>query len=344
MMGKATAPARADLVYDLGAFTFHDGTVLPDAFLAYSTYGTLNAERDNVIVAPTWFAGTPDVFEWLIGPGEPLDTDRYFIVAPSMFGNGLSSSPSNTPAPYDRARFPYHTIADNVRAQHDLIVRELGVTGIEMVFGGSMGAMQAYEWAVRYPQLVRRVFAACGSSRITDHCSVFLSGAEAALLADRSFANGEYDEPPEAGLRAVARVWSAWSPSARFYWDREFQKLGFDTAEQFVRDFWEPWYGGLDANNFLNQLWTWRHADISNNKKHRGDLESALADIAAVTYVVPAERDPYFPAEDAAWEADKIPKSELRVIPGTWGHFSLFGLQPSSARFIGEAIRSLLAS
>ncbi|HWI74856.1 MAG TPA: alpha/beta fold hydrolase, partial [Baekduia sp.] len=207
---------------------------------------------------------------------------------------------------------------------------------------GSMGAMQAYEWAVRHPSLVRRVFATCGSSRITDHCSLFLSGAKAALLADQSYADGEYDEPPAAGMRAVARVWSAWSPSARFYWDREFEQLGYQTAEAFVREFWEPWYTALDANNFLNQLWTWQHADISDDDVHRGELAGALADIAALTYVVPAERDPYFPAEDAAWEAAQIPQAELHVIPGTWGHFSLSGLQPSSAGFIGDAIRSLL--
>ncbi|HWI71654.1 MAG TPA: hypothetical protein VNT55_06845, partial [Baekduia sp.] len=84
-------------MHDLGTFTFHDGTALPDAVLAYSTYGTLNAARDNAIIAPTWFTGTPAAFEWLIGPGAPLDTDKYFIVAPSVFGNGSSSSPSNTP-------------------------------------------------------------------------------------------------------------------------------------------------------------------------------------------------------------------------------------------------------
>ena len=139
-------------VYDLGSFTFFDGTVLPGAFLAYSTYGTMNADHDNVIT-PTWFTGTPETFEWLIGPGKPLDTDRYFVVAPSMFGNGHSSSPSNTPAPYDRARFPRHTIADNVRAQHQLMVGRLGITGVEMVFGGSTGTMQAYEAAIPRPEL-----------------------------------------------------------------------------------------------------------------------------------------------------------------------------------------------
>jgi homoserine O-acetyltransferase/O-succinyltransferase len=334
--------ARDTDCYRLGTYIFHDGKSLPDAYIAYSTYGKLNANRDNAIVAPTWFSGTPEAFEWLIGPGRPLDTDRYFIVAPSMFGNGLSSSPSNTPAPYDGPRFPHHTIADNVRAQHELIVNHLGISQVQLVFGGSMGTMQAYQWALSYPELVSRVFAACGSARVSEHCSVFLSGAEAALTADQKFGDGDYDAAPLDGLKAVGRVWSAWSPSPRFFRDREFEQLGFASAEQFVSEFWESWYASLDANNFLNQLWTWRHADISDNPEHRGDLAAALADIPALTYVVPAERDPYFPVEDSTWEAEQMPNGQLRVIPGTWGHFVLFGSHEPSALFISDAVREIL--
>lgn len=342
MNAAASVLARTDHVYDLGAFTFDSGVTLPRAFLGYATYGQLNHEHDNVILAPTMFAGTAEAFEWLIGPGAPLDTDRYFVVVPSLFANGVSSSPSNTPAPYDRARFPNHTIADNVRAQHRLIVRELGITGIELVFGASMGAMQAYQWAVHHPGLVQRVFAICGSSRASEHCSVFLSGAEAALLADQTYADGEYTAPPQAGLRAVARMWSAWSPSARFFRDKEFQKLGFPTAGDFVSGFWEPWYACLDANDFLSQLWTWQHADVSAGDTFHGDLSAALAAITARTFVVPSERDPYFPIEDAAWEAEHIAAAELHVVPGTWGHFVLTGSDPDSAEFITSALRTLL--
>lgn len=333
---------RRDERFELGSFELASGHELPGAFLAYSTYGALNSARDNVIVAPTWFAGTPETFEWLIGPGEPLDTDRYFIVAPSMFGNGLSSSPSNTPPPFDRSRFPHHTIADNVRAQGRLLTEHLEVTGIEMAFGGSMGAMQAFEWAIRHPDLVKRVFAMCGASKVSEHCSVFLGGAEASLMADATYEQGEYDSPPLAGLRAVARNWAAWSPSARFFRDREFEALGFSSSEQFVTDFWEPWYSALDANNFLNQLWTWQHADPSAGPRYAGDLKAALGSIQALTYLVPGERDPYFPVEDAAWEVEHIARAELHVIPGTWGHFALFGSEPTSAAFIRAALRRLL--
>jgi hypothetical protein len=92
--------------FALGAFSFADGTTLNDAQLVYTTYGTLNNARDNVIVWPTWFTGTHLDHEWMVGDGEALDTREYFVVIPGMFGNGLSSSPTNTPPPFDRARFP----------------------------------------------------------------------------------------------------------------------------------------------------------------------------------------------------------------------------------------------
>src|SRR3954451_20319384 len=108
-------------VFDLGDVRLRHGTTLPDAKLAYKTYGELDADRGNVIVYPTWYSGQHYDNEWLIGEGMALDPSRYFIVIPNMFGNGLSSSPSNTPPPHDRARFPHVTMYDNVEAQHRLI-------------------------------------------------------------------------------------------------------------------------------------------------------------------------------------------------------------------------------
>jgi homoserine O-acetyltransferase/O-succinyltransferase len=103
------------------------GATLRGAYLAYQTYGTLNADKSNAIVYPTWFTGKHWDNEWLIGAGMALDPAEYFIIVPNMLGNGLSSSPSNTPAPYDRARFPNVTVYDNVRAQYQLVTAHFGI-------------------------------------------------------------------------------------------------------------------------------------------------------------------------------------------------------------------------
>lgn len=330
--------------FALGDFTFDEGTTLRDARLAYTTYGTLNEARDNVVVFPTWYAGTHADLEWLIGDGNGLDTTRYFVVVPGLFGNGLSSSPSNTPAPFDRARFPKHTIQDNVRAQHRLLTERFEVERIQLVIGGSMGALQAYQWGLSHPELVERLMPCCGCARTSPHCYVFTRGVQAALEADPALAGGDYEAPPTEGLKAMARVWAGWGLSQRWYWDGLYRGLGFETVDAFIEGFWEPFFLGLDANNLLNQLWTWQHGDIAATPGYDGDLVRALGEIGAKTFVVPAERDLYFPPENSAWEVAQLPNAELRVIPGIWGHFSEVGLDEACSDFMRETVRELLAS
>jgi homoserine O-acetyltransferase len=91
-------------IFELADVVLQSGATLRGAKLAYKTFGTLNARKDNIIVYPTWYSGQHTENEWLIGDGMALDPSRYFIIIPNMFGNGLSTSPSNTPPPYDRGR------------------------------------------------------------------------------------------------------------------------------------------------------------------------------------------------------------------------------------------------
>jgi homoserine O-acetyltransferase len=328
---------------DLGDFALDCGVTLPAARLAYVTYGTLDAARDNVVVFPTWFVGTHADLEWLIGEGRPLDTTRYFVVVPQMFGNGLSSSPSNTPAPYDRARFPAISIQDNVRAQHRLLSETFGVEKIQLAIGGSMGAFQAYQWALAYPDLVERLAPCCGASRVSRHCFVFLEGAKAALLADPSYAGGDYDMPPATGLKALGRVWAGWALSQEFYRDALYMRMGHETVESFLVNFWEAFWLGCDANNLLCQLHTWQTADIAKTPGYDGDIVKALGAIRAKTVQSPGQKDLYFPPEDMAWEAEHMVDAECRPIPGPWGHFSEVGIDPACNEFLGASIRSLLS-
>jgi len=330
--------------FELGDFDFESGETLPDARIAYTTYGELDAARANVIVFPTWFGGTHADLEWLIGDGNALDTTRFFVVVPSMFANGLSSSPSNTPSPFDRGRFPKVTIRDNVRAQHRLLRERFDVQRVQLAIGGSMGAMQAFQWGLSHPELVERVLASCGASRVSEHCYVFTRGVQAALEADAALAGGDYAEPPVNGLRAMARVWAGWGLSQRFYWERLYRRLGYADVDAFLVDFWEAFFLSLDANDLLSQLWTWQHADIAGTPGYDGDWVRALGDIRARTFVTPGERDLYFPAENSAWEVSQMPNAELRVIPGVWGHFSEVGLDETCSDFLRETVRELLAS
>lgn len=329
--------------FKLGDYALDCGVTLPDSQIAYTTYGELNAARDNVIVFPSWFVGSHLDVEWLIGDGKPLDTTRYFVIAPSMFANSLSSSPSNTPAPYDRARFPKITIQDNVRAQHRLVTEQFDVQKIQLVIGGSMGAFQAYQWGLEHPDLVERIAPCCGAARVAPHCFVFLEGPKSALLADPAYAGGDYASPPATGLKALGRVWAGWALSHQFYRDKLYTQMGFEDLETFLVNFWEAFWLGRDANDLLSQLHTWQTADISLTPGYDGDLEKALGAIKAKAIMSPGETDMYFPPQDMAWEVSKMPNAELRAIPGPWGHFSEVGINPACNEFLGNSVRMLLA-
>jgi homoserine O-acetyltransferase len=345
-MAGGSAALRPDVtdheLFELGDFALQNGSVLPDARLAYTTYGQLNASRSNAIVFPTWFAGTHAANEWLIGEDKALDPGRYFIVMPSLFGNGLSSSPSNTPAPYDRARFPHVTMFDNVRAQHRLITERFEVKRLRLVTGASMGAGQAYQWAVSHPEMVDRIAPIVGSSHTSPHNQVFLEGIRAALTADATFADGDYDEQPHAGLRAFSRVYAGWGLSQAFYWNHLYEQLGFATIEDFLTGFWESNFAGWDANDLLSMIWTWQHADVGKTPGFNGDTAAALRSIKSRALVMPSAKDLYFPPEDERWSIEHLADAELRVIPGMWGHLAGGGADPHAAAFINAGLRELL--
>ena len=261
---------RITQLFDLGDVTLQHGATLRDAKLAYKTYGELNADKSNAIVYPTWYSGRHWDNEWLIGDGMALDPAKYFIIVPNMLGNGLSSSPSNTPPPYDEARFPNVTFYDQVEQQHKLVTEKFGIETLPLVTGWSMGAGQTYQWAVSYPDMVQRACPFCGSSKTSEHNIVFLEGVKSALTADAAFKDGWYDEKPAKGLRAAARVYAGWGFSQAFYWDQVYKEMGYSSLEDFLVGFWEGFFlDRRDPNNLLTMLWTWQNGNIGKTPGFR---------------------------------------------------------------------------
>lgn len=331
-------------IFDLGDVPLQRGATLRNAKLAYKTYGKLDADKGNVIVYPTWYSGQHYDNEWLIGPGMALDPGKYFIIVPNMLGNGLSSSPSNTPEPYNLSRFPDITLYDNVRLQHRLVTEKFGIERIALVTGWSMGAQQTNQWGCLYPDMVQRIAPFCGSARTAPHNIVFLEGVKAALTADAAWNGGWYSAPPSKGLRAVGRVYAGWGLSQPFYMQELWRELGFSSLEDFLVGFWEGFFLQKDANNLLAMLWSWQHGDISDNPVFKGDFKKALGAVKARAIVMPAERDLYFPVADNEWEVSHMPNAECRPIPGVWGHFAGGGSSPVDTRFIDTALKELLAT
>ncbi|NCF37787.1 MAG: alpha/beta fold hydrolase [Gammaproteobacteria bacterium] len=330
-------------VYDLGDFELQSGVVLNSARLAYRTYGELNQTGDNVVVLPTFYTGTHLRNEGYFGPGRAIDPARHFVVSINMFGNGISSSPSNTPAPYNAAGFPQITLYDNVRAQYRLLTEVLGVRRVALVTGWSMAGCQSFQWGAQYPDLVDAILPFCASAKTSEHNIVFLEGVKAALQADSIYDNGNYSSPPERGLKAFGRVYAGWAYSQTFYREQMYRLLGFDSAEALLQD-WERDHLEWDANDLLCMLWTWQQGDISANQLYQHNFEASLAAIRARTIVIVCDNDLYFPPEDNQIEIEHISNGELRVYHSPWGHcVASPGNDPEFQKYLDQAIAELLA-
>ena len=341
-----SAPARVDRAehheFVIANFQTESGVTLPQARVVYGTYGHLNAARDNVVLLPSHYMANHHGYEWLIGPGLALDTTQLFLVATELFGNGASSSPSNTPEPFHGPRFPVTTIRDNVEAVHRLLVDDLGVRHLRAVIGFSMGAQQAFQWAVSYPTYMDRIVATSGTAKTYGHGIMRLEGQIAALTADPAFNGGDYTAPPKAGLEAFGMVWGAWLYSQE-WWRRELWRAGAPpgtTLDQFV----QSWRGRFraDANNYILQARTWERHDVGTTPGFGGDVEKALRSITVPVLYMPSETDLYFPIGDARYEAQFIPKVQLTPIPSLWGHPAGAGASPADKQFLNEKIAAFL--
>ena len=303
--------------FALGDLVLQSGATLPGATLSWKTHGTLSPARDNVVLYPTSYSAQHPDLEWLIGPDGVLDPARWFVVIPDMFGNGLSSSPSDTPD-WPGLVTPW----DNVHAQRRLLREQWEIERLHAVYGWSMGAGQAYHWAACFPDAVARAVVNCGSARTSVHNQVFLRGLMAVLeAAPEHGGNGRFDGKPSKALRAFGRIYAGWALSQDFYRaNLHLTALGAPDLETFLRTDWEERFARRPVANLYAQLRTWDAGDISANPLYGGDLPAALQAIQARVLLMPGETDLYFRVADNAAELPHLAHAELRPIPSIWGH------------------------
>ena len=331
-------------VFVIKNFQTEGGVALPEARIVYGTYGHLNVARDNAILLPSHYMADLHGYEWLMGPGHAIDLNQYYLVTSELFGNGSSSSPSNTPEPFHGPRFPVMTIRDNVQAVHRLLTEDLKITHLKAVIGFSMGAQQAFQWAVSYPTFADRIVATSGTAKTYGHGVVRLEGQIAALTADAAFKDGDYTEPPRKELEAFATVWTAWLFSQE-WWRKELWRTvnpPGTTFEQVLRKFQTDFIPGADANNLILQMRTWEKHDVGATPGFNGDVEKALRSIKVPFLYMPSETDLYFPLTDARYEAQFIANVSLVPIPSLWGHTAGAGSNPEDEKFLNDTIGKFL--
>lgn len=279
------------------------GVDLADVTIAYKTYGTLNAEKSNAIfvchaLTGDHFAsethpvtGKPGWWSQLIGPGRPVDTDRYFVISSNILGgcHGSTGPASINPATLEPwgLEFPVITIADIVRAQKRL-VEHLGIGQLFAVVGGSMGGMQVLEWASQFPDSVFAAIPIATAARHSAQNIAFHEVGRQAIMADPEWSGGAYlkqDTRPSRGL-AVARMaahityLSEQALTRKFgrrLQDRDAVSWGFDAdfqVESYLRHQGITFVDRFDANSYLYITRAMDYFDLS--ERHGGVLANAF--------------------------------------------------------------------
>ena len=306
--------------YELGDIELLSGETLLSAKLAYKTYGALNSDKNNVILLPTFYTGTHKRNEGFFGANRAINPEKHFIISINLFGNGLSTSPSNADKKQRGSKFPTITLWDNIKCQHELLTKNFNIEKIALVTGWSMAGCQSYQWAAQYPDMVEAILPFCASAKTSEHNFVFLEGVKAALCADPIWNNGDYSSPPIEGLKAFGRVYAGWAFSQSFFREKKYKELGFKNVEELLIDWENDHINNWDANNLLTKLLTWQKNDISTGPIYNNNFTEALNRIKARAILMPCSHDLYFPPEDNEFEVKHMQNAELRKFDSIWGH------------------------
>ncbi len=311
------------------------GAVLPELALAFRTWGRLNAAADNAVVICHALTGTADADSWwapLFGPGRAFDPELDFIVCANVLGGCYGSTGPTSEAPDGRplgARFPRITVRDQVAAQQRLL-DALGVRGIRLVVGGSMGGLQALEWALLDAR-VQAVATIAASGRHSPWCIAWSEAQRQALIADARFQDGHYDpsDPPRAGLaaaRAIAMLTYRTAGSLAERYGRARGDAVFGERAKRPQDpavsGWLSHHGDLlnqrfDANTYLRLLDAMDSHDLGRD---RGGFEAACRKLRQPVLVVSIPEDALYVPADQYELADALPNARLATLPSRHGH------------------------
>ncbi|WP_402468298.1 homoserine O-acetyltransferase MetX [Isoptericola aurantiacus] len=336
--------------HDVGTFDLEGGGRIPDVRVAYETYGELAPDGSNAVLVLHALTGDAHVrgpagpgqstagwWEPMIGPGAPLDTDRYHVVVPNVLGGCQGTTGPASTAPDGHpwgGRFPRITTRDQVAVEIEL-ARLLGITSWACVVGASMGGMRVLEWAVLGPEAgieVRSLAAIATTVQSSGDQIAWAHPQVSAIRADPRWNGGDYydapdGEGPHAGL-AIARQIAHTTYRTAVELDERFGRLpqgGEDplTDGRFAVQSYLDHHGDklarrFDANSYLRLTETMMSHDLGRD---RGGAEAALAQITARALVVAVDSDRLFPPAQSARIAAGLPHADaLQMITSDFGH------------------------
>jgi homoserine O-acetyltransferase len=327
------------------------GGRLPSVRVAYETWGTLNAARDNAVLVLHALTGDSHVTGdagpghrtagwWgdVVGPGRAIDTDRWFVIAPNMLGGCQGTTGPSSVSPTGAewgSRFPFVTVRDQVEVQAQLADR-LGIETFAAVVGGSMGGMHALEFAVSHPARVQRLAVLASTAQTTADQIAANSLQRAAIQMDPAFVGGDYyeadaGEGPHRGLSLARRMAlmtyrASDELNSRFArsWQSDVSPLGDDgrfSVESYLDFHGNKFTRRFDASSYVTLTYAMDSHDVGAG---RGGVSAALGLVTARTLVVGISSDRLFPVEDqhliAAGVPDALDGDTAAVIESEFGH------------------------
>ena len=332
--------------------------------IAYETYGALNADRSNAILlchaltgdqyvaSPHPITGKPGWWERMVGPGKPIDTNRFYVICPNVIGSCMGStgpaSEASDGQPY-AMRFPVITIRDMVRA-HVGLLDALGIETLHAVVGGSMGGMQALSLAANWPERAERVLVIASTSRHSAQNIGFHELGRQAVMADPRWNQGDYytGEAPDSGL-AVARMAAhitylseeaLTEKFGRNLQDREAKTFGFDAdfqVESYLRYQGSGFTQRFDANSYLYITRAMDYFDLA--EEHGGKLANAFARTQARFCFVSFDSDWLYPTAESRHVVHALNAAGAAVsfdeLSAPHGHDSFLLDVPALDRVIG---------
>jgi len=324
-----------------GDLKLESGEVIRDFSISYVTHGKLNDKKSNAILMVTALGGNHHRIDFLIGPGKALDTDRYFIICADAIGNGFSTSPSNSKA-QPRMSFPKYAIRDMVESQYRLLKEKFGIEHVFAVVGPSMGGMQALQWGVSHPDFMDALVAMVPLAKTPAWSVAVVEASRKAIMNDPAWKDGNYDSPPEKGVRLWRDILNLLSARTPDMYSAQF-KNGIDAL---------PWMEAqetaalkaFDANDYIFQTWAYERHDVGTTPGFGGDTAGALASIKAKTLILTGTKDLLNP-EFEPLEAGKNIKGVrmVTISPGTvTGHASAGGFNPADVEFLNREITGFL--
>ncbi|WP_418275870.1 homoserine O-acetyltransferase MetX [Isoptericola jiangsuensis] len=358
---------------DVGTFDLEAGGRLPDVRVAYETFGELAPDGSNAVLVLHALTGDAHVhgsagpgqstagwWESMIGPGAPLDTDRYFVVAPNVLGGCQGTTGPASTAPDGRpwgGRFPRITTRDQVAVEIEL-ARQLGITSWEAVVGASMGGMRVLEWAVLGPEAgieVRSIAAIATCAQSSGDQIAWAHPQLGAIRSDSRWNGGDYydapdGEGPHAGL-AIARQIAHTTYRTALELDERFGRLpqggedplvdGRFAVQSYLDHHGDKLARRFDANSYVRLTETMMTHDLGRD---RGGVEAALRQITARALVVAVDSDRLFPPAQSERLAAGLPGADgVRTIRSDFGHDGFLveheQLGPLVREFLAEPVQ-----